>query len=133
MAQRPRSSEIKVKMICKRFSLFPITLAPLRLGGKNIRFRCLPIADHLRRPRSVVVRSTQSSENFIKKSFLCALCGPPIFNDRRPETVDRRSPVFDLPPGTRSPRRHGVRRVRSISFQELFTPRPQRLGGESWF
>jgi hypothetical protein len=26
-------------MFCQRFSLIPIALAPLRLGGKNIRFR----------------------------------------------------------------------------------------------
>src|SRR5512145_1623173 len=38
-ALRPQSSEIKGGNVLPTFFTFPITLAPLRLGGKNIRFR----------------------------------------------------------------------------------------------
>src|SRR6476620_10347463 len=42
---------LRVKIIYKSFCPFPITLAPLRLGGRNSRLRVLSMPDYLRRPR----------------------------------------------------------------------------------
>ena len=41
---------LRVKIIYKSFCPFPMTLAPLRLGGRNSRLRVLSMPDYLRRP-----------------------------------------------------------------------------------
>src|ERR1700752_2032771 len=53
---------LRVKIIYKSFCPFPVTLAPLRLGGRNSRLRVLSMLDYLRRPRkflTIVIRSTR--------------------------------------------------------------------------
>src|ERR1700752_1962451 len=53
---------LRLKIIYKSFCPFPISLAPLRLGGRNSRLRVLSMLDYLRRPRkflTIVIRSTR--------------------------------------------------------------------------
>src|SRR6266513_5114413 len=53
---------LRVKIIYKSFCPFPITLAPLRLGGRNSRLRVLSMPDYLRRQRkflTIVIRSSE--------------------------------------------------------------------------
>ena len=59
-----------MKIIYKSFCPFPITLAPLRLGGRNSRLRVLSMPDYLRRPRkflTIVIRRIRNTElsNFV--------------------------------------------------------------------
>ena len=59
---------LRVKIIYKSFCPFPISLAPLRLGGRNSRLRVLSMPDYLRRPRkflTIVIRRARKSD--IKK------------------------------------------------------------------
>src|SRR6266478_6140019 len=62
LAQRRKGRKVRrlrEKIIHKSFCPFPITLAPLRLGGRNSRLRVLSIPDYLRRPRkffTIVIR-----------------------------------------------------------------------------
>src|SRR6478672_2950767 len=63
---------LRVKIIYKRFCPFPVTLAPLRIGGRNSRLRVLSMLDYLRRPRkflTIVIRRARSFRVHIFQSF----------------------------------------------------------------
>ena len=64
---------LRVKIIYKSFCPFPITLAPLRLGGRNSRLRVLSMPDYLRRPRkflTIVIRRARSSKLSLSETFV---------------------------------------------------------------
>ena len=61
---------LRVKIIYKSCCPFPITLAPLRLGGRNSRLRVLSMPDYLRRPRkflTIVIRRARRREDLSAK------------------------------------------------------------------
>ena len=63
-----------MKIIYKSFCPFPITLAPLRLGGRNSRLRVLSMPDYLRRPRKIFNYSDTKSTKFkerLSEPFVC--------------------------------------------------------------
>ena len=62
-----------MKIIYKSFYPFPITLAPLRLGGRNSRLRVLSMPDYLRRPRkflTIVIRRTRRVRKITTSDFV---------------------------------------------------------------
>src|SRR4030095_8313671 len=65
---------LRVKIIYKSFCPFPITLAPLRLGGRNSRLRVLSMPDYLRRPRkflTIVIQRIFYSHS--RRALLCVV------------------------------------------------------------
>ena len=63
---------LRVKIIYKSFCPFPITLAPLRLGGRNSRLRVLSMPDYLRRPRkffTIVIRRSRRFKDLLTGKF----------------------------------------------------------------
>src|SRR5258705_8216937 len=64
---------LRVKIIYKSFCPFPITLAPLRLGGRNSRLRVLSMLDYLRRPRkflTIAIRRALTSKLSLSETFV---------------------------------------------------------------
>src|SRR6476659_4011501 len=68
---------LRVKIIYQSFCPFPVTLAPLRLGGRNSRLRVLSMPDYLRRPRkflTIVIRRDRPT--FILHDETVSQCHP---------------------------------------------------------